>query len=66
MQQTIDAVKAFMDENPQTDWETLKAALPYHLHQTMLEATRYLHKTGYLVREAVRVDGKSDVILKKV
>ena len=66
MQQTIEAVKAYMEQNPETNWESLKAALPYHLHQTMLEATRYLHKTGYLQREAVRVDGKPDVLLKKL
>jgi len=66
MQQTIDAIVAFMDTNPNTDWETLKAAVPYQYHQTMLEATRHLAKTGYLSREAIREDGKPNVILKKL
>lgn len=66
MQETIELIKEFMDENPDTNWEALKAALPYSHHQSMLSATRHLHKTGYLVREAVRIDGHPDVLLKKV
>jgi len=65
MLQTIDAIKAHMEQNNETDWQSLKAVLPHHLHQSMLEATRYLHKTGYLTREAVRVDGSPNVILRK-